>query len=433
MKKTLALLIAAPACFVLAGAAARQFDFENEARVICQGRSPKVVARRAHGVLMTYTARSDSGQGHDLFFQSSSDVGDAFESRQRINSEPGEVSDHGENSPQLLTSPDDSTLYAVWNSRDAKNPMGSHVRFTRSAAMRPSWSPAITVNDDLQPVSHGFQTAAVGPDGTIYAAWLDGRNRTERQGDPAGHHHGSGKGVTGGTADVYLARSVDGGRTFEKNVRIASRICPCCRPAVGFSKGRVIVAWRQVDDGDIRDIYAATSSDKGVTWGAPARVARDNWAINGCPHVGPALATLGDRLYVAWFSEGSNKPSINLAWSSDGGNTFSVKRPVSEGTADPTHPQLVAAQDRLALVFQARDVATNNGWGKMAAYYREIYPDGSLSPLVLAGRSKLGASYPTVALGMSGRIFVGWTQGAEGGTQGYLVRGRSEVAGVSQR
>jgi hypothetical protein len=433
MKKALALLIAAPACFVLAGAAARQFNFETEARVVCQGRSPKVVARRAHGVLMTYTARSDSGQGHDLFFQSSSDVGDAFESRQRINSEPGEVSDHGENSPQLLTSPDDSTLYAVWNSRDAKNPMGSHVRFSRSAAMRPAWSPAITVNDDLQPVSHGFQTAAVGPDGTIYAAWLDGRNRAERQGDPAAHHHSSGKGVTGGTSDVYLARSADGGRAFEKNVRIAGRICPCCRPAIGFSKGRVIVAWRQVDDGDIRDIYAATSSDKGATWGAPARVARDNWAINGCPHVGPALATLGDRLYVAWFSEGSNEPSINLAWSNDGGNTFSVKRPVSEGTVDPTHPQLAATQDRLALVFQARDAATNNGWGKMAAYYREIYSDGSLSPLVLAGRSEAGASYPTVALGMSGRIFVGWTQGGEGGFQGYLVRGRSEVSGVSRR
>jgi hypothetical protein len=162
-------------------------------------------------------------------------------------------------------------------------------------------------------------------------------------------------------------------------------------------------------------------------------VARDNWAINGCPHVGPALATLGDRLYVAWFSEGSNEPSINLAWSNDGGNTFSVKRPVSEGTVDPTHPQLAATQDRLALVFQARDAATNNGWGKMAAYYREIYSDGSLSPLVLAGRSEAGASYPTVALGMSGRIFVGWTQGGEGGFQGYLVRGRSEVSGVSRR
>jgi hypothetical protein len=194
-----------------------------------------------------------------------------------------------------------------------------------------------------------------------------------------------------------------------------------------------MVAWRQVDGGDVRDIYLATSPDKGQSWSQPIRVGRDNWVIKGCPHVGPAIATLEDRVYLAWFSEGADKPSIYLASSNDGGSTFLAKKMVSEGTTDPTHPQLVGGDGKLALVFQARDATANAGWGKMAVYYREIYADGSVSSLVTAAAAKAGVNYPTVALGMSGRIFVGWTESQEGNTQAYLIRGRSNATSISQK
>lgn len=406
-----------PVAITLAAAAA--FQFEPEARSVASGRSPKLVARRAHGVLMTWTGKSASGPGTDLFYASSSDLGDTFTEPQRVNSTSGEVSDHGENSPELLTSPDESTLYAVWNARDPKEPGASHVRFSRSSAMRPSWSPAITVNDDASAVSHGFQTAAVGPDGTIYAAWLDGRNRGADTHDHASHD------MTGGTSDVYLARSTDGGKTFEKNVRVASSICPCCRPSIGFAGNRVLVAWRQVEPGDLRDIFVASSSDRGETWSKPALVARDGWKIKGCPHVGPSMASLGDKLYIAWFSEAAGNPGIYLAASSNGGESFGPKEMVSTGTEDPTHPRLAEGDGRLALVFQARDAKQAGGWGPMAVWYREIAQDGKLSPLVRAAERKAGASYPGVALGMSGRIFLGWTETGEAGPQAVMLRGRT--------
>ncbi len=73
----------------------------------------------------------------------------------------------------------------------------------------------------------------------------------------------------------------------------------------------------------------------------------------------------------------------------------------------------------------------------MAVWYREIGTDGALSPLVRVGQGKAGASYPTVALGMSGRVFLGWTETgpaepqAQSGPQAMMLRGRiaAEVAG----
>ncbi len=288
--------------------------------------------------------------------------------------------------------------------------------------MRVAWSPAITLNDDGLPVSHSFHNMGVGPDGTIYVAWLDGRDKQTKQPQQGGAHASHQR--SEGTSSVYLARSIDGGKTFEKNVRVATDICPCCRVSIRFVKEKVVIAWRRVEPGDICDIYVANSSDKGQTWSQPALVARDGWKISGCPHVGPTVGTLGNKLFMAWFTEGSGDPGIYMVTSDDAGQTFSAKEKVSEGTFDPTHPLMVPGQDKLALVFQARDVKKDQGWGKVGVYYREIYTDGSKSELVRAGEGKTTANFPTVALGLSGRIFVGWTETSEGVSKGYCVRGR---------
>jgi len=53
--------------------------------------------------------------------------------------------------------------------------------------------------------------------------------------------------------------------------------------------------------------------------------------------------------------------------------------------------------------------ASGAGWledqwlPRVGVYYREIYPDGSMSDLVRAAEGQANASYPTVALGISRR------------------------------
>jgi hypothetical protein len=413
------LTVAACAAFLL-GAAEKggpvgfRASFEPEAQSLGAGKSPKFYARRAQGLMLVKTVPAPGG-GADLVFQSSLDLGESFTETMKVNHVPGEVYDHGENSPQLLTSPDESTMYAVWNGRDPKNPESGGIRFSRAGTMRTAWSPAVTVNDDTKPASHGFQTAAVAPDGTIYIAWLDGRDGRATT-----------DGATGGTTSIYMTKSTDGGKTWAKNVRVSTNVCPCCRVSWAFVNGRVLIAWRYVEKGDIRDIYMAASEDKGATWGTPGPVFKDGWKIKGCPHVGPAMTVMAGKLYVTWFTEGSNDPAIYMAVSSDGGKTFAPRTKLSVGVADPTHPQIVVNEERLAVVFQGRDAKVKGGWGKMGVHYREIHADGGMSPLVRAGEGKGALTYPTAQLGLSGRIFLGWTETVEGEGKAMLLRGRLE-------
>lgn len=390
-------------------------SFEKEAQVMHGGKpakSFKLLSRRAQGLVGIYAAPTERG-GADLYYVASNDLGESWSEPQRINHVPGEVSDHGENSAQLFFSPDEMTLYAFWNARDAKG--GSHVRFSRGSAMMTVWSPAVTLDDDPLPNSHGFQGAGVGPDGTLYAAWLDMREKEEAK---TGNY-------TAGAAAVYLTRSTDGGKTWSKNVRIARDVCPCCRTAFGFTGGRTVLAWRGIENGDMRDVYTAYSADAGATWSKPAPVHRDSWKIKGCPHVGPSLATAGDKLYVVWFSEAGGKPGVYFA-STTNGERYTPRMSFSEGTADASHPFVTAYENRVAVVFKARDPKDKDGWGKNSVYYRELLPSGGLAPLVKAGVPGEGSvANPAVALGMSGRAFVAWTEsGGEKGSRAKLVRGR---------
>ncbi|MBK9167560.1 MAG: exo-alpha-sialidase [Bryobacterales bacterium] len=372
--------------------------FEAKRRLIGPGRSPWLVARRQHGLMMAY-----SRQG-DLFFQSSNDLGDTFTEPLPINSVAAEVSDHGENGPQLLSSPGDRELYAVWNARTPNAPGKSDVRFSRSSAMQVAWSPAITVNDG-PPASHNFQGAAVAADGAIYAGWLDSR-------DPGG-------------SSVYVTCSTDGGKSFAPNVRVVGNVCPCCRVSIGTVGNRVVLSWRQVEAGDIRDIFTAVSEDHGKTWSQPALVARDAWKISGCPHCGPSLAGVGDTLWIAWMSEGGGEPAVYIAQSRDGGRTFSQRVQASGETLDPTHPRLATNGENLALVFQAREAGGEQGWGKFVAWYREVYPDGSMSALQQAPAGDANTSYPSLALGLSGRLFMGWSELSDGAPHVALLRARA--------
>ncbi len=400
-------------------------NFEKKAIALHGGKaakSPKLIARRAQGLVAIYTVPAE--RGADLYYTSSNDLGETWTEPLRVNSLPGEVSDHGENSPQLFLSPDEMTLYAFWNSRDPKNPGASHVRFAKAGAMMTQWSPALTIDDDPLPNSHGFQGAAVGPDGTLYAAWLDMRDKEAAKT----------KSYTASAASIYLTYSKDGGKTWSKNAAIAKDVCPCCRVSFAFTGNRAILAWRGVDDGDYRDIYASVSMDAGQTWSPGRLVNRDEWKIKGCPHVGPSLSTRGDRVYVVWFSEAGGKPGIFVS-STTNGVDFTAKKMLSLGTVDPTHPYVVADDTRVGIAFQARDAKDKDSWGKMNIYYRELRADGTLAPLYLVGQPTTGAvTYPSVALGMSGRTFVAWTESrSEGGPQALLVRGRPALSVASRR
>jgi hypothetical protein len=49
----------------------------------------------------------------------------------------------------------------------------------------------------------------------------------------------------------------------------------------------------------------------------------DGWKIDGCPVNGPAVAARENRVVVAWFTSPNDSARVSLAFSDDGGATFS--------------------------------------------------------------------------------------------------------------
>jgi hypothetical protein len=376
-----------------------QFTFEPTGRVLVKGSYPQLGVR-ASGDLFLLRLKD-----RNLWLQTSSDGGDSFDEGVRVN-DSEEVASHAENTP-LMVVRSMREFYALWTAEDGHD--HSSLRLATSTNWGRSFGKSIPV-DPSGTASQSFYTLAVGPDGAVYAAWLDGRDR--------------GQGKSGSSA-LYIAKSTNRGQSFEKSVRVALNVCPCCRPSIAFTDAKTMhIGWRGVIEDDIRDIFVGTSTDGGATFGVPTRVAEDNWRISGCPHSGPSLATMGGKLFAAWRTVTGDRGRVYIASSGDNGARFSAKVEADTSLYDSNHPHLLALEGSVGLVFQAREASGQNGWDKLDVYFRQIDQNGSLSPLQRLGHAAGSATYPTLLFERPDHLFVAWTEGTEDGQKVVMARGR---------
>lgn len=382
-----------------------QLVFETPGRLVAKGSDPQLGVR-ASGELFLLSLKDGN-----IWLQTSGDGGDSFEPGVKVNDVSG-VASHSENTPQMIVRTM-REFYVLWTADDGGE--RTALRLSSSVNWGRSFGKSVPV-DPAGTASQSFYTLAVGPDGAVYAAWLDGRER------------GQGR---SGSAAVYLAKSTNRGQSFGKSVRVALDVCPCCRPSLAFSDAQTLhLGWRGVRDSDMRDIFVATSTDGGATFGTGTLVAPDNWQLNGCPHSGPSLATLNGRLYVAWRTVTDNRPQLFLASSPDHGAHFSTKVAAAANLVDANHPRLVQIEDKLGLVFQARPVgkakaqAKQESWNKLDVYFRQLDKTGVLAPAQRISHASGSATYPTLLYERPDHLFIAWTEGTEEGRKIVLSRGR---------
>ena len=165
-----------------------------------------------------------------------------------------------------------------------------------------------------------------------------------------------------GTDRVFLARTIDGGLSFEFISWIADDSDPnyeripykraVMPSAARLSSGKFVVALRRRDFAHHYietipgrspwiDIFA--SNDNGVTWEFLSRAAETGQEGNGNP---PALLKLSDgRLCIAYGNRG-HKPSIIARLSSDEGKTWGPEFVLREGSySDIGYPQMIQNKD----------------------------------------------------------------------------------------
>lgn len=307
-----------------------------------EGRNPTVAEDPRTGA--AYVAWAVPGEaGADVFVARVE--GEVVSAPVRVNAEAGGAATHDQAPPQVAVGPDGVVYvaYLVQTDVPGRRFPASELRVARSADGGRSFEAPVRPHADAGfPTSHHFHALAVAADGTVYVSWLDGaaQDRYEAvhppaEGDAHAHHAASGPGT-----EVHVARSTDGGRSFEPSVVVAQGTCQCCRTALATdADGAVYVAWRHIypggDGPTIRDVAVARSTDGGATFSAPARVHADGWRLDGCPHAGPALAVDGaGRLHAAWFTGAEGRMGAYHAVA-DEGFAFGPPRPLSGETAGP--------------------------------------------------------------------------------------------------
>ena len=107
------------------------------------------------------------------------------------------------------------------------------------------------------------------------------------------------------------------------------RTCDCCQVAATVTASGPIIAYRDRTDDEIRDI--AVVRQVGGKWTSPSIVHADGWHIEACPVNGPALASRGDTVAIAWFTGAQDTARVHVAFSVDGGARFAAPVRVDGG------------------------------------------------------------------------------------------------------
>jgi hypothetical protein len=194
--------------------------------------------------------------------------------------------------------------------------------------------------------SQRFEALALDSDGSVFAAWLDKRNRVPVQ--------QSGQKYDG--AALFFASSRDGGATYAEARMAKDNSCECCRLGIAFAgPGRPVIVFRNIFDGGVRD-HAITTFTDPSTPGEVHRVAADDWQIAACPHHGPSLSISAAGTYhVTWYTNGKVRKGLFYARSHDGGKTFSDPLSIGQPGRSPSRPYVLAGPHGTAMVWKEFD------------------------------------------------------------------------------
>ena len=271
----------------------------------------------------------------------SDDKGKSFSAPVTVNPEAEHVAADGENRPKILVA-GNGKIYLSWT-RSLETPYAGNVRFSRSVDGGMSFSEPLTVNDNLDPFTHRFEAMGVNARGQVFLAWLDKRAAAEAK--------KNGEKYSG--ISVYYVVSDDEGESFKANDKAADHSCECCRVAMAMdTDGTPVIAWRQIYGKNVRDHAMLRLDGKSET----VRVSNDNWAVDACPHHGPAISISGDGVYhFVWFDNAPERHGLFYAKTPDQGRSFSVPVNFGNFNAQAAHPNVLSLGQRVFIVWKEFD------------------------------------------------------------------------------
>jgi BNR repeat-like domain len=173
---------------------------------------------------------------------------------------------------------------------------------------------------------------------SVFVAWMDGRD-----GEPPCYSMPE-------CSQVYFKRSLDGGNTWEPEVRLTADSTYSARPVVTSVGSRVFVAYDHSQANDGNDAYLLESTDGGASWNSAQRISYTKAADHTT-----ALAE-DSSVYLAHMDMRS-PGTVSLRISNDSGVSFLPEERVSPGS-EVGAPYLGATSRYLHVLWPERRTGT---------------------------------------------------------------------------
>ena len=336
-----------------------------------------------------YVSWHDKRNGNfDIYFTKSTDGGASFGANNTRVDDTGITTSEQRNA--ALTVDTNGYVYAVW--KDSRNG-NADIYFAKSTDGGATFGKNVRIVDtnpltDLQ----DYPSIVVdNTSGNIYAAWHDKRNKKY---------------------DIYFAKSINGGLSFEKNIKINDSIIRRrFYPSLAIDlSGNIYAVWHDERNANRnRDIYFAKSTDGGATFGANVRV--DDTGASSSAQCIPSIAIdkNGD-IYVAWYDNRGGNPDIYFAKSTDGGATFGANVRVDDtGVSSSAQAKPDITVDKNGDVYIAWHDKRN---GNHDIYFSKS-TDGGATFGANVRVDDSGSLYrvqidPSIAVDDSGDIYIAW-------------------------
>lgn len=203
--------------------------------------------------------------------------------------------------------------------------------------------------------------------------------------------------------DYVLARSIDGGESFE-NFVIASEIlsdevCDCCPPEIIVNENYVIIYFRNNDD-NIRDIKAVVSYDRGESFTDWYSVDEHEWNIMACPSTGPDARFIDDEIVVSIYKsyfDGGAKVYFNATNVFSGTNLHTeVMEAAGSSNLQVNYPQLTVDDGMIGAVWEGAGDGTSIDvfFNRTSTTELDFNPDNAVNLTPISGVQ----SKPDIAL-----------------------------------
>lgn len=315
------------------------------------------------------------------------------------------------NTPHIAATADGS-LWAHWLQKAGSAKYAADIALVRSGDGGKSWSAPLLVNDDGTATEHGFVSLWPASADTLGVAWLDGRLTAKTGPAVAGQassHEAHAKAGPGAPMMTLRTTTFDSmlGRHEEQTLDLST--CDCCQTGAALTGTGVVVAYRDRDPAEVRDIYVARFD--GGTWQPPNRVHADDWTMPACPVNGPDIAASGSEAVVGWYTAPGSTPMVKLAHSRDGGATFDAPVVIDSGEAVQGRVSVALDQDA-AWVLWLRETGSAQSL-QLARFTPDLSQElQRIEVASLQGRGR-GTGVPQLALA-DGAAFVIWTDVEDG-------------------